>query len=146
MDGAINRYAEVNPAIAQQQALGEIRQVMGDMRRGQEIAPEMVRYMQTQQDLQQKFEDIKIKALNQILKIVNPILEVLERILPEGEAVEDAIRALLMPLEVLATMAATIANVQRDDRMPVVQDPADILLHDMGRYDNFDTDFGRHIR
>lgn len=142
VDGAINRYAEVNPEIAQQQAIGEIRQVMGDLRRGAEAAPELVRYMQTQQDLQQKFEDIKIKALNQILKTVTPILDILNKIMPEGEVIGEAVGALLSPLTVIAESVATLLNIQRDDRLPEVQDPADILLRRVGQFDNFGRDFG----
>lgn len=128
LDQTTKRYGEVTPMVAQQEAMGEVRQVLGDLRRGQEVGPELVRYMQTQQDMQQKFEDIKIKILNQLLAVVNPILKIMDQILPTGEAVSSTIATLLTPLAAIAEAAAALVGIQKDDRMPDIQDPADIML------------------
>lgn len=126
MDKTTQRYGEVNPAIAQQQAMGEIRQVMGDMRRGAEGQGDIVRYMQSQQDLQQKFEDMKMKLLTNILKVITPIMEIIEKL--PMDALINTLGTALMPLEMIANSINSLLNMQRDDNMPEVQDPARIML------------------
>lgn len=129
VDKTAERYGEVSGSIAAQQAMGEIRQVMGDLRRAQEVGPEIVRYMKTQQDMQQKFEDIKVKILTKLLSAINPALEVIDKLLPTLEAVmEGPITALLQPIQAIAEAINSLVGTQRDDRLPTVQDPADILL------------------
>lgn len=129
VDKTAERYAEVSGPIAAQQAMGEIRQVMGDLRRAQEVGPEIVRYMKTQQDIQQKFEDIKVKILTKLLAAINPALEVIDKLLPTLEAVmEGPITALMQPIQAIAEAINSLVVIQRDDRLPTVQDPADILL------------------
>lgn len=127
IDKTIERYAEFSPEIAQSQAIAEIRQTMGDFRRAQEISNEMAQYTIAQADLQQKIEDIKIKILTKILPIATRILEVLEAILPSGEGIEAAIAVLSAPLTMLSTLAGELVGMQRDDRLPEVQDPTTLL-------------------
>lgn len=130
--GTAERYGEYNPEIATQQAMVEVQRTLGDLRRAQESGPELARFVQIQGDIQQKFEDIKIKLLTRLLEIVNPILQTLERILPSGEGISDAITALTLPLTTIATVASAMLGIQinRDveERLPDALDPTTILL------------------
>ncbi len=117
LDKTAERYGEFNPQIAQQQAMAEVRQAMGDLRRSQEIAPELARYVRVQSELTQKFEDIKVKLLTQILAVVNPILEILERIVPDSNniagslaASAGAVTSFVGPVGAAAQAISQIAN------------------------------------
>ena len=78
IDRAENRYAQYSPQIAQAQALAEVQTTLNDMRRAQEIAPEMVKYIQSRADLENKWEDIKVKILTKLMPIITAIMDVLE--------------------------------------------------------------------
>jgi hypothetical protein len=130
LDKTAQRYGEYSPEIAQAQAYAEIRQTMGDFRRAQESASELARYVYVQADLQQKFEDIKIKLLNQLLPIVTGILETLEAIMPSGEGIENAVGTLAGPLNGLAASLGVIASLTPNPNDHDVLDPTDTILTD----------------
>lgn len=133
LDKTAERYGEYSPQIAQQQAIADVRQTLGDLRRSREIGPELSRYVQVQADLQQKFEDIKIKLLTQILKVVNPILELLEKVVPSGEGIDNAINALALPLQAISIplniLVSLMPHPREEDR---VFDPTETILHSAG--------------
>lgn len=119
-----DRYGEYSPEIAQAQAIAEVRQVMGDLRRAQEIGGEMARYLIAQSDLQQKFEDMKVKMLSKILPIVTRMVELLETVMPSGEGISSVLSLMLLPLETLAAVAKIFAE-KKDER--VIEDPTTML-------------------
>ncbi len=123
IDKTVEKYGEYSPEIAQAQAIAEIRETMGDLARSQEAATELARYVEARSELQQKIEDIKVKLLMKITPAVTMIVELLEAIMPSGQGIETAITALLSPLETLGNAVGDIANVQREDRIPAVEDP-----------------------
>ena len=125
-----SRYEEYNPQIAQVQALTEIRNVMGDLRRSREIAPEMVKYIIAQSDLQQKYEDLKVRFMNRVLPIVTNIFAILETAMAAGEGVMDVVEIITAPLRAIADAASQIMGIQRDAKMEDVLDPAELLRSD----------------
>lgn len=129
VDKTAERYAEYNPQIAQAQATAEIRQALGDMRRSREAGPELARYVQNQADLQQRFEDIKIKLLTRILAILNPVLQGIENAMSGAENIAGVIGTLTDPMGAIAKAITEITHMQRDDRLPNVDDPTDVILN-----------------
>lgn len=129
INATAERYGEYSPQIASAQAIAEIQQTMGDMRRGQEAGPELARYIQMQSDLQQKFEDIKIKVLLKILPIVTAMGDLLEKIVPSAEDIEPALAAIAVPLTMLVTVANQIAGTMEDTNRREVQDPTDLIIN-----------------
>lgn len=129
IDGTVNRYAEFSPNVAQAQAMAEIRQTMGDMRRAQTIGPELANYVRMQGELQQKFEDIKIKVLLKILPIVIFIGNLVEQAVNTGSAIAPAVLALVSPLAATAEMLLRIANQQEAANRPEPNDPTDLILN-----------------
>ncbi len=71
------KYGEYNPQIAHEQAMAEIRQVMGDMRRAQESGGELAEFVKAQSEMQQKWEDVKLAVMKKIIPVISGILEVL---------------------------------------------------------------------
>ena len=130
VDQTAEKYGEYSAEIAQAQGISEIRQTMGALRRAQEVGPEIARYIEARSDLQAKFEDIKIKLLVKILPAVTRILEVLEAIMPSGKGIEDAIGQLTDPIGTLANAAAELVGLKRDEKLPDIKDPTELLLHD----------------
>lgn len=128
LDQTANKYGEYSPEIAQAQAIAEVNTTLGDMRRAQEVGPELARYVQVQGELQNKFEDIKIKLLVKILPAVTRILEIIEMATSAGEGIEKAVSALTQPLSSLASAAAEMVGMQQDDRAPDISDPTDAIL------------------
>jgi hypothetical protein len=81
-----HRYGEYNPQIAIAEAMGEVRQVMGDLRRAQQVAPEMSRFLEARADLEQTLEDIKANLLTEIVPMATAMLRILNALAPVGEA------------------------------------------------------------
>lgn len=132
LDKSVERYGEYSPVIAQAQAVAEIRQTMGDLRRAQEVGKTMAQYVMAQSDLQQKFEDIKVKLMVKIIPIITRILEVLEFIMPSGEGIENAINALLAPLKAIPGATELIALTLQENMRPPIDDPTSILFKEGG--------------
>lgn len=122
------RYGQYNPMIAQSLAIAEIRQTLGDMSRSREIDAEMAKYIEVQTDLQQKFEDMKVKALIKILPVLTRILELMEQTLPGAETIGEAVASLLQPISQLAEAAGQMVDLKKDERIPDVEDPTTQLL------------------
>jgi hypothetical protein len=76
VDATADRYGDYSPVIAQAQAQSEIRQVLADMRRAQTAGPELARYIQARSDLQQQFEEAKIKILVKLLPIAENLMAI----------------------------------------------------------------------
>lgn len=80
-DRMAERFAGVNAPIAMAEARSEIINLMGEMRRAQRIAPELVRYIEARTAFQQKYEDAKVEFMNRVLPIVTTVMDVLTGIL-----------------------------------------------------------------
>ena len=72
-----NTYGEYDPAIAQAQAQAEMRKVLGDMRRAEEASGELAAFVEAQSQMQDRWEDLKVKIMTKIVPVVTGILEVL---------------------------------------------------------------------
>ena len=127
-DKAAEHYGQYSPQIAQAQAMAEVRQTMGDLRRAQEIGPDMARYVQSQSEMQQKFEDIKIKLLMQIVPVVTGILETVEAVMPSGQGIENAIKMLMTPLTAIPGVLGLMNQTMRDEARPPPDDPTSQLF------------------
>lgn len=132
--GAVNataaRYGEYSPQIAQAQAIAEINQTMGDLRRAQSAGPELARYIQVQGELQQKFEDTKIKIMTKILPLATALLGLVERISPAVDTIGAGIDVLAAPLTVTAALLEQIRNMFSDATQPPPLDPTDVIFAD----------------
>lgn len=128
LDKTVERYAEYSPQIAQAQAVAEIRQTMGDLRRSGEVSAAMTQYVMARADLQQKFEDIKVKLLNKIVPIASRILELIEAIMPSGQGIETAINGVGGTLTILSAVAEELVRMIGKATTPEVEDPTSQLL------------------
>lgn len=131
IDQTAGRYGEYNAGIAQAQAIAEIRHTMGDFRRAQEVSGEMAKYLMAQSDLQQKFEDIKVKMLAKILPSVTRAIEILEAIMPSGEGIANAIGVLTAPLEIIAEGISVIVGMEKENRLDDPRDPTEVLFREV---------------
>lgn len=126
LDGMVNRYATFNPQLAAGLAQADIRQTLGDIRRAQEAGPQLLRYLQQRTEMQQKFEDMKIRIMQQIMPAVLRLMELVETILPLGEAA-------LEPLFLMAEYLGMLAEVGRgilgnSERNRTNERPPDFIL------------------
>lgn len=126
---AENQYANYSPQIAQAQAYEIIRQTQGDLRRAQEIAPEMAKYIKARADLEQRYEDAKVRILNQLLPLVTRLAVVTEQIIPviEGQA-EFLARSLKIfttgPIDVIIDL------LRKEAEAPLIEDPTSAIFKD----------------
>ena len=93
------QYGEYSPQIAQAQAVAEIRQTMGDVKRAQVLGSSMAKYVLARSELQQKWEDVKARFMQAILPMVTGIVKMLEFFLPK--VIEDDEREVMDPTEAL---------------------------------------------
>lgn len=127
IDKTADRYAEFSPEIASAQAMAEVRQTMGDLRRSREVGPELARYIIAQSEMQQKFEDIKVKLLTKMLPIVTGILKTLEAIVPSGDTITDSISGLVHVVAPLPAAIMSIVGVLKENNVEPPKDPTDQL-------------------
>lgn len=131
IDATAARYAEFSPVIAQAEAYSQIRQTLGDLRRAQEIAPAMVKYIQARTDVQQKFEDIKVKLLQKLVPMVAHILDVaLPFIEYQGNRLEFLSNLSHLPaiLELLSMIANLFKDNDLDEKMLKEWDPTRMIM------------------
>ncbi len=124
------RYGEYSPTIAIAQAQSEVVQTMGDMRRAQQIGPEMSNFIKAQSDFQQDIEDTKIRLLMKLMPAITHMIEIFDKLLPAIEYGADAMIYALSPLTYISKSVGLILGVQQDANRPQVKDPTDILLND----------------
>lgn len=118
-----DKYAQYNPAIAQAQAQAEIRRIMGDMSRAQRSGEELARYIQAQSEMQQRWEEIKMKIWMKILPVLTGIMEVIGRFLRIAESRE--LDRITDPTSIILNQAA-LADVQFGATIPMSA-PNDVI-------------------
>lgn len=91
MEGMVNRFAGFGPGVAETSAQMGVLNVLNDIRRGQEAAPALNEYLIARTEVQQKFEDIKIKFLQSLAPIATEGLHILATMLPLLELLAAAI-------------------------------------------------------
>ena len=135
IDATAKRYQPYSPDISQAQALSDIRQTMGDFRRAQTIAPDMAKYIQARSDLEQKFEERKIKVLTQILPTVTRCLETLDKVLPSMENIDAPLQIAGELLKSILTVAEQLKKLvgdgKEEERRDKLKTPTEQILNNM---------------
>jgi hypothetical protein len=145
VDGLIDRYAAFSAPLAQAQAMAEVQQVMADMRRAQQLTPDLVRYVQVRTEVQQRIEDLKVRFMMKALPVLNAVLKFVDAFFA---GVELPFKALENIGDLLRGMAGDSAAMRRFlDKMANKPDdfgfefPTDLIMRQqepiMGRV--FDT-------
>lgn len=128
-DNAVRRYSEVSPEVAQAQAMVEVRQVMNDIRRGQEHGRDLARFVEAQGRMQEKFEEAKMKFITKITPIVEAIFELLGFVMDGIGAIPQIADQLASPLSSIAEHVGESVAMQRDSRYEKnVDDPTTVLF------------------
>lgn len=91
MDGMVDRYATFSGPLMAAKVTMDVRQLMGDMRRAQEAAPDLISFLQTRQELQDRFEDAKIKFMAKLMPLALKGMELAEKMLPLVELMVELI-------------------------------------------------------
>lgn len=125
----VDKYSEYSPEIAQAQAMAEVQQTLGDMRRARQSGPELAKFVVAQADMQQKFEEAKLKILQAIMPTLINILEVLNNVMGSGDGIATVIQVLTAHIAIIAEASRRMVNIQEDEKVKDVEDPADILLN-----------------
>lgn len=81
---------QYNAAAAQAQAMAEVRGIQGDVRRSDELGPELGRYLTAQSKLDEQMKDLWEAALTQALPVLTAILEVAQLGLTALNAMQKA--------------------------------------------------------
>jgi hypothetical protein len=131
---AVSRYAQYNPVLAQAQAEAEVRAIYADIRRANEAAPQLAKFIEAQSNAQQKWEDIKLALLEAILPVLNAILDgvttIIEVIQIIGKVPGTIIDAFLDPIGTgIALIKAIKEFLEGQEEAPFVPfDPAEIIF------------------
>ncbi len=119
-----DRYGAVNPQIAMAQSMADLRQTLGDFRRGQDAAPDLVNFINQQSQLQQKFEEVKIRALNKMMPAVLRGMELFEmKVLPTLETIFEGLMVISRAILGSGTQTTRALN------------DIELMLQDMNRPD-----------
>lgn len=128
MDRFVDRFAQFSPGIMVAQQFAELRQFFGDLRRAQEVGPALIRYINQRAELQQRFEDAKIRFITAMMPIMLKLMELGEKALPY--------------LELLFNLVSVVAGL-----MPGIGADLERIRREMERGELADLDpfFARHV-
>lgn len=125
----VTKYADLNPAVAQAQARAEMTAIFGDMRRANEAAPQLTRYIEVQSRLQQQYEEVKIQILKKFIDTVEPVMDLLDKVLPLLPNMLRVLDAAFPLIGLIAEAAAFIASFLPQQNQPTFEDPVEIILN-----------------
>ncbi len=120
VDGMVDRYGAYSPEIAQAQALAEVTQVLGDLRRSREVESNLASYVQARTELQQRFEDQKIKFMNQVLPLLITALDLISKITDIISIVQMAVPDKVK--EATSVMSVLLQGILRNTKKEESQD------------------------
>lgn len=129
LDQTADKYGQYNPEIASAQAVAEIHETMGDFRRSQQVGKEMAEYVMARSDMQQKFEDTKIKLMQKIVPIVVKMLKVGEGLMPVVEGVASIVAILIDPVGEIMKGIQKLVGAEEDKNREKIEDPAQQLFN-----------------
>lgn len=113
MDGFVDRYAKFSPVLMQAKVQADVNQLMQDMRRAQELTPMLLGYINKRAEMQQKFEDLKIRFIEKMMPIAIKGMELAEQLLP---FVEMAVNVLLAIAKALGGLLPPVMDIRDDVR------------------------------
>lgn len=113
MDGFVDRYAQFSPALMQAKVQSDVNQIVNDMRRAQELTPMLLGYINKRAEMQQKFEDAKIRFIEKMMPLALKGMEVAERLLP---IVEVAVKVLLAIAKAVGSLLPPLTDIRDDVR------------------------------
>jgi hypothetical protein len=130
LDGVVDRYKGLSGPLATATTQSEITQALGDVRRAQEVGPQLAQYVNARSDLQQNVEDTKIKLLEHMVPLVTKLVENIDKLWPVIEFAVDTnvrvVEALVGPiLLAINGLAALMPEKPRPER-PVT--PTEAML------------------
>jgi hypothetical protein len=99
LNGMADRYTPYSPTLAVAEAMADMRQTLGDLRRGREVGPELSKFINEQTILQQQFENEKIKMMKVLLPVVTGGMKMLVDLLPVMSANIKLLALFLLPLK-----------------------------------------------
>jgi hypothetical protein len=127
LDQSAAHYAQYNPQLALAEAMADVRQTLGDLRRAQRAGPALAQYVTARAELQQKIEDMKVRFMTRLVPLAINGMAILEKALPYIEAIMEAITAVL---EVLSgTIGGDVSNIKK--KLEEAQQKADLEKYDL---------------
>jgi hypothetical protein len=81
-EGMVERYSAFSPELAMTQAQTQMINILGDIQRAGQITPTLTQYLQVRTELQQQFENTKIRILEALMPIAIKLMHIVEFILP----------------------------------------------------------------
>lgn len=100
--GSIQKLAQYNPMLAQQLAMHEVHNLMRDMRRAQEMGPQMMRALDARQRFEDKFNEFIDRNMDNIVKLMESGLATLQDMIPLLHGFIGAMQVILNPADAIA--------------------------------------------
>ncbi len=85
LDQTADRFTGFNAELTQAQAMADLREVLGDIRRAQDIGPDLARFVRARSDTQQQLEDTKIALLKEVVPVVVTGLKLIQYAVKQAE-------------------------------------------------------------
>ena len=129
LDKRVETYAQYSPDVAIAQSMAEVRNVLGDLRRAQQFGPELAKYIQQKNELDQQWEQTKVELLMKIQPAIVGIMALLQPIAAAIGGVGEVLGAVLSPIAAIKTLLGRInGNMERPEEREL--DPTTIILNE----------------
>jgi len=102
--------------VALAQAQAQVIATLGDLRRAQEAGPQLAEYIRARTELQQKWEDMKVRLLQRIVPMLNSGMGILEKLIPLVEAIVASIAMMAGDTDVLKNGVENILKRLREEK------------------------------
>lgn len=127
LDSAAKKYGQYSPDVALAQAQADVRTTLGDIRRSQQIGPQLAKFVEAQSKATNAFEDVKASLLTEIAPAITGILEIITAIakILNTDLSRGMISGLLGPMNTgIGLLSRLVSNTDKDD----IKIPTDILF------------------
>lgn len=130
LDGTVKRYGEYNQDVAREEALADIRLVRGDIRRSQEVGPNLANYVRAQSELKDSIEDLKVKLLTPLLPFITTSVNSFTLAVDSLNVLTDLgkISVEALTLQLPSAIADMQDFLKRMANKPTLVDPTDMIF------------------
>lgn len=123
LDASAERYADFgSPELVTAEAMADVTQTLGDLRRAQQVGPALAGYVEERTKFQQDLEDIKATVIQELAPQATKLLEDVRLILPVLKVAADVLVGILdvvqVPIEDVKGIARAVGVIadKQDDK------------------------------
>ncbi len=111
LDKTTKRLAQYSPELATQQAQFEVASILRDIKRAQELGPQLLEFNQRKFEMDQRLQDIQQKLIEKLIPFLEDILPAVEDLLPQLAVAVEILAKILIAVAKTPSMLAELSGM-----------------------------------